>query len=58
MKFPLDFLRDEAGATAIEYGVMVAVIATGLLATLQSFNGSVVTAYEGIAAAMLEVFGM
>jgi pilus assembly protein Flp/PilA len=58
MKLLLCFLRDETGATAIEYGLMVAVIATGLLATLQSFNGSVVTAYEGIAAAMLEVFGM
>jgi pilus assembly protein Flp/PilA len=58
MKLLVNFLRDEAGATAIEYGLMVAVIAIGLLTTLQSFNGSVVTAYNGIAAAMLEAFGM
>lgn len=57
MKFVLHFLRDEHGATAIEYGVMVAVIATGLLTTLQSLNGSVVAYYENIAAATLEAFG-
>ena len=34
-----DFLNDESGATAIEYGLMSAIIFIGLLATLTSLNG-------------------
>jgi pilus assembly protein Flp/PilA len=55
MKRLLDFLRDEAGATAIEYGLIVALIATGLLTTLQSFNGSIVTYYENFVASIIAV---
>lgn len=29
------FLKDEEGATAVEYGLMVAVIAVGILAAVQ-----------------------
>ena len=57
MKRLLDFLRDEAGATAIEYGLIVALIATGLLTTLQSLNGSVVNFYEKFVASVTAAVG-
>jgi pilus assembly protein Flp/PilA len=57
MKLVLCFLRDESGATAIEYGLMVAVIATGLLTTLQSLNGSVVSFYEKFVASVTAAVG-
>lgn len=53
-----DFLHDESGATAIEYGLMSAIIFIGLLTTLTSLNGSIVGYYERIVAAMLAAFGM
>ncbi|MCU0953474.1 MAG: Flp family type IVb pilin [Hyphomicrobium sp.] len=53
MKLVVDFLRDESGATAIEYGVIVAVVGTGLLTTLQSLNGSVVTFYDRFIASVV-----
>jgi len=34
------FLRDQSGATAIEYGIIVAMLAVGLIATLETFGGS------------------
>jgi pilus assembly protein Flp/PilA len=58
MKNIRNFLNDESGATAIEYGLMSAIIFIGLLTTLTSLNGSIVGYYERIAAAMLAAFGM
>jgi pilus assembly protein Flp/PilA len=58
MKTLKNFLIDESGATAIEYGLMSAIIFIGLLTTLTSFNGSIVGYYERIAEAMLAAFGM
>ena len=53
MKLPLDFMRDEAGATAVEYGLIMALIVTGLLTTLQSLNGSVVALYDTFVASVV-----
>jgi pilus assembly protein Flp/PilA len=58
MKTLKNFLVDESGATAIEYGLMSAIIFIGLLTTLTSLNGSIVGYYERIAEAMLAAFGM
>jgi pilus assembly protein Flp/PilA len=58
MKTILNFLNDESGATAIEYGLMSAIIFIGLLTTLTTFNGSIVGYYERIVAATLNAFGM
>jgi pilus assembly protein Flp/PilA len=58
MKMLKTFLVDESGATAIEYGLMSAIIFIGLLTTLTSFNGSIVGYYERIVAATLNAFGM
>ena len=35
MKKLISFLKDEEGATAVEYGLMVAVITVGILASVQ-----------------------
>lgn len=35
------FARDEAGATAIEYGLIAALVAVGIIGALQGFKNSV-----------------
>jgi pilus assembly protein Flp/PilA len=35
-----DFVSDEAGATAIEYGMIAALIAVGAIAAMTTFGGS------------------
>lgn len=42
--------KDERGATATEYGMLVAFIAITLVAALLLFGGSVSTFFEGIGA--------
>lgn len=39
-------LNDRSGATAIEYGLIVALIALGILASLDSFAGAVLAMWE------------
>lgn len=34
LKYVVDFAKDESGASAIEYALLVAVIATGLVAAM------------------------
>lgn len=38
-KFVTRFLKDESGATAIEYGLIAALIAVVLVGTLQALGG-------------------
>lgn len=57
MKMLHQFLADESGATAIEYGIIAAIMGVGLLTTLTSFKGSVVGYYEYIVTEMLAAFG-
>lgn len=35
------FLKDESGATAIEYGLIAALIAVGIIAAASSLGGSI-----------------
>ena len=39
------FLQDEEGATAIEYGLIAALIAVAIIAALQSVAGSLSTTF-------------
>jgi Flp pilus assembly pilin Flp len=39
----MDFLRDESGATAIEYGLICTVISCGCVAALEAIGTSVIT---------------
>ncbi len=43
------FLKNEEGATAIEYGLIAAVMAIGILAALQATASSVSTNFSNIA---------
>lgn len=47
-KFMTRFLKDESGATAIEYGLIAALIAVVLVGALQAVGGSLNTAFEKI----------
>ena len=39
------FMRDEKGATAVEYGIMVALIAAVIIATVRVLGGQVKSAF-------------
>lgn len=41
MELLKDFVRDETGATAIEYGLIAALIAVGIIAGASSMGGSI-----------------
>lgn len=44
------FLRDESGATAIEYAIVAGGIALGLVAVIQKIGGSVKSMIAGVLA--------
>ena len=51
-RFYSEFVRDESGATAIEYGLIVSGITLAILGTLQALSTSVKSAlFDVIAAA-------
>ncbi len=47
-KFVSRFLKDESGATAIEYGLIAALISITIIAAAQSIGGSVKTKFEKV----------
>ena len=47
-------LQDEQGATAIEYGLLCALIAIAILSSLQAFAGSTLTMWMGISSKTLD----
>jgi pilus assembly protein Flp/PilA len=51
-KFVTRFLNDESGATAIEYGLIAALIAVVLVASLQAVGDSLKGAFETISTAV------
>ena len=42
------FLREETGATAIEYAVVAAILAIGVVGTLDNIRGSLSTTFNTI----------
>lgn len=46
------FVRDESGATAIEYGLIAAIIAVGLIASLQSLQGNLKDTFTAVGTAV------
>lgn len=42
------FIADESGATAIEYGLIAAIIAVGLIASLQALKTNLVTTFTNV----------
>jgi pilus assembly protein Flp/PilA len=47
-KFVTRFVRDESGATAIEYGLIAALIAVALLSALQLLGSKIGNTFNGI----------
>ena len=48
------FAQDESGATAIEYGLIAALISVGIIAGATLLGGSLTTLFNGICRARLE----
>ncbi len=48
MKKLMAFLKDEEGATAVEYGMMVALIAAVIVAVVKTLGGKVNTAFTTV----------
>ncbi|MDR7118570.1 Flp family type IVb pilin [Caulobacter sp. BE254] len=45
-KFVTRFLKDESGATAIEYGLIIALIAVVIATIVTTLGGSLTTAFD------------
>lgn len=48
MKFFTNLLRDEQGATAIEYGLIAALIAVAAITAMTSLGGELNTTFQGV----------
>jgi pilus assembly protein Flp/PilA len=48
----MSFLRDEKGATAIEYGLIAAGISVAIVAAVQSVGTSVNTSFTNVSSAL------
>ena len=49
MKFFTKLLRDEQGATAIEYGLIAALIAVAAITAMQSLGTQLNSTFQGVA---------
>ena len=52
MKFINKLIRDEAGATAIEYGLIAALIAVAAIAAMQGLGGALSTTFNNSSSAI------
>ena len=52
MKFFKNLLRDEAGATAIEYGLIAALISVAAITAMQGLGGQLGTTFTSVTTAM------
>ena len=52
MKFVKNLLRDEAGATAIEYGLIAALIAVAAITAMQGLGEQLSTTFNDVSTAM------
>ena len=52
MKFVQDFLKDESGATAIEYGLIAALIAVAIIGGASSLGNNVGDTFNTVALKM------
>lgn len=52
MKKLIAFLKDEEGATAVEYGIMVALIAAVIIITVQILGQQILAAFTTITTAL------
>ncbi|GAB63437.1 MAG: Flp family type IVb pilin [Candidatus Jettenia sp.] len=50
----LHFLKGEEGITVIEYGILAAIIAVGIVAAVTVLNSKMKTAFEGLGEKMVD----
>jgi pilus assembly protein Flp/PilA len=43
------FAKDESGATAIEYGLIAALVSVAIIASLQALSGKLVSTFQYVA---------
>lgn len=53
MQILINFLDDEAGATAIEYGIIAAIMGIGVAGGVSSYGSNVLKIYDYILTAVL-----
>jgi pilus assembly protein Flp/PilA len=46
------FLKDESGATAIEYGLIAAIVSVGIIGSLGSVREALDTTFESVATSL------
>jgi pilus assembly protein Flp/PilA len=51
-KFVTRFLKDESGATAIEYGLIAALVAVALVGVLTTMSGKLSTTFGSVSTAL------
>lgn len=51
----LNFLKDEEGATAVEYGLIVALIAAAIILAVSTLGGKLVDTFGAITTAITSV---
>lgn len=51
-KFINRFMKDESGATAIEYGLIAALIAVVIIGALQALGGNLTTNFTDVSTAL------
>lgn len=44
------FLKDESGATALEYGLLISIMVIGIIGSIESFGTSVLSYLDGAVA--------
>ncbi|MGE0755003.1 MAG: Flp family type IVb pilin [Alphaproteobacteria bacterium] len=52
MKTMIRFFKDEEGATAIEYGLIAALISVAAIAAMQALGGSLSTLFNSVATSL------
>lgn len=52
MKNIIRFLRDDSGATAIEYGLLAALIAVAIIATVRTLGDNLVATFEDVSSGL------
>jgi pilus assembly protein Flp/PilA len=53
-KFVTRFLKNESGATAIEYGLIAALIAVVLVAAMSALQGNITGLFNGVGSAVVD----
>lgn len=52
MKTLINFVKDESGATAIEYGLIAALVAVGLIAALTALGSSLQNIFNTVSSTL------